>query len=157
MIAFRVPGLPIAQGSKAYKGHRGGKPILAESAKGLEKWRGDVELCARRASSYGRPMLDRAVLVICEFSFPIAPSRRDLSPGDRHTQMPDTDKLERAVLDALKASQLLHDDSRVSDLVGLKRWAVEAGAYIVISTGELDLAAIVQNARRTEPLELDAA
>ena len=162
MIAFRVPGLPIAQGSKSYKGMRPGKsgrpvPILAESAKGLEKWRADVAMLAQRACGYSRPNLDVAALVIVEFSFAIPASRRrELEPGARHAQMPDTDKLARSVLDALKAAKVLADDSRVSDLVALKRWAIESGAYVVVSRGELDLAAIVKHARETEPLELDA-
>lgn len=156
MIAFRVPGLPIAQGSKSFKGMRNGKPILAESAKGLDKWRADVVLCAQRATGYRRRPLDEPALVIVEFSFAVPKSRRDLMPGARHAQTPDTDKLERAVLDALKTAHVLADDARVSDLVGLKRWALEAGAYIVVSRGSLDLEAIVKHARATEPLELDA-
>lgn len=152
MIAFRVPGLPIAQGSKSYKGHRGGKPILVESAKGLDKWRDDVELMARRATGYSRPMLDEPVLVIVEFTFK-APKTR--AGAIRHATMPDVDKLARAVLDALKSALVFTDDGRVSDLVATKRYG-EPGAYIVVSRGELDLAAIVKHARETEPLELDA-
>ena len=154
MIAFRVPGLPIAQGSKSFKGLRNGKPILAESAKGLDKWRGDVELSARRATGYSRPSLDRPVLVIVEFTFKTPASRA----GEiRHATMPDVDKLARAILDALKSAAVLADDGRVSDLVATKRYGPEAGAYIAVSTGELDLAAIVKHARATEPLELNAA
>lgn len=160
MIAFRVPGLPIAQGSKAWKGTnpKTGRPILVESAKGLDKWRDDVALMALRATGYSRPMLDVPVLVIVEFTFPIAKSRsRDLTPGERHAQAPDVDKLCRAVLDALKAALVYIDDARVSDLVGISRWGTEPGAFVVVSRGELDLAAIVKHARETEPLELDAA
>ena len=152
MIAFRVPGLPIAQGSKSFKGLRNGKPVLAESAKGLEPWRRSIELLARRATGYSRPMLDTPVTVLIEFSFPRPKARA----GElRHATMPDVDKLARAVLDSLTAAQVLADDGRVSDLVATKRYG-DAGAYIVVSTGELDLAAIVKNARATEPLELDA-
>lgn len=154
MIAFRVPGLPIAQGSKSFKGMRAGKPILAESAKGLDKWRGDVELMARRATGYSRPALDEPVLVIVEFTFKTPKARA----GEiRHATMPDVDKLARAVLDSLKAAAVLSDDGRVSDLVATKRYGPEPGAYIVVARGELDLAAIVKHARATEPLELDAA
>lgn len=154
MIAFRVPGLPIAQGSKSFKGLRNGKPILAESAKGLDKWRDDVELCARRATGYSRPMLDQPVCVLVEFMFKTPKARA----GEiRHSTMPDADKLARAVLDALKAAQVYVDDGRVSDLVVTKRYGPEAGAYIAVTTGELDLRQIVNHARATEPLELTAA
>lgn len=154
MIAFRVPGLPIAQGSKSFKGMRGGKPVLAESAEGLGPWRDAVTLCAQRATGYARPNLDRPVLVVVEFTFKRPKSRA----GElRHVTMPDVDKLARAVLDALKTAKLFVDDGRVSDLVALKRYGDEDGAYVVVSTGELELAAIVKHARETEPLELDAA
>ena len=154
MIAFRVPGLPIAQGSKSFKGMRAGKPILAESAKGLDKWRDDVELMARRATGYSRPSLDTPVVVLVEFTFKTPASRA----GEvRHATMPDVDKLARAVLDSLTKAAVIADDGRVSDLVATKRYGPEPGAYIAISTGELDLAAIVKHARGTEPLELDAA
>lgn len=154
MIAFRVPGLPIAQGSKSFKGMRAGKPILAESAKGLDKWRADVELCARRATGYSRPNLDEPVLVIVEFTFKTPKARA----GEiRMSTMPDADKLARAVLDALKMAHVFVDDGRVSDLVVTKRYGSEPGAYIAVSRGELDLSAIVKHARATEPLELDAA
>lgn len=158
MIAFRVPGLPIAQGSKSWKGMRNGKPILAESAKGLDKWRGDVKLCAQRATGYRRPSLDRPVTVLVEFAFPRPKSRPD---DIRHAVMPDVDKCSRAILDALQEAQLVTDDGRVSDLVAIKRYANPperpVGAYVVVSTGELDLASIVRHARATEPLELNPA
>lgn len=154
MIAFRVPGLPIAQGSKSYKGHRNGKPILAESAKGLDKWRRDVELLAQRAVGYTRPCIDQPVTVLVEFTFKTPKAR---AGQIRHATMPDVDKLARAVLDALKTAQVIIDDSRVSDLVATKRYGPEPGAYIAISTGELDLAAIVKHARATEPLALTPA
>ena len=155
MIAFRVPGLPVAQGSKSYKGHtKAGKPILAESAKGLDRWRRDVELLAHRATGYSRPSLDQPVLVIIEFIFRRPKSARD---HDRKDTNPDVDKLARAVLDALTAANVVHDDGRVSDLVATKRWGDEPGAYIVISTGQLDLTSIVRHARATEPLELNPA
>lgn len=155
MIAFCVPGLPIAQGSKSFKGLRNGKPILVESAKGLDKWRHDVELCARRATGYARPMLDSPVLVIVEFTFERPKNR----PHDiRHAVAPDADKCARAILDALQSAQILSNDSRVSDLVVTKRYGTQPGAYICVSTGELDLAAIVKHARVTEPAALtDAA
>lgn len=153
MIAFRVPGLPIAQGSKSFKGMRAGKPILAESAKGLDAWRSSIELLARRASGYARPCIDRPVAVLVEFTFTTPKAR---AGQVRHDRMPDVDKLARAVLDSLTAAQILADDGRVADLVALKRYGPEPGAYIVVSTGELDLPAIVRHARATEPLELDA-
>lgn len=150
MIAFRVPGLPIAQGSKRHVG----KGRLVESAKDLGPWRESVALMARRASGYARPSLEVPVTVLVEFSFPTPKSR---AGQIRHATMPDVDKLARAVLDALKMAHLIADDGRVSDLVATKRYSDEAGAYVVVSRGELDLAAIVNHARATEPLELDAA
>lgn len=150
MIAFRVPGLPIAQGSKRHVG----RGILVESAKDLKPWRDTIAVCARRATGYVRPCLDQPVTVLIEFTFP-TPKKR---VGQvRHATMPDVDKLARACLDALVQAQLLADDGRVSDLVATKRYGPEPGAYIAVSTGELDLAQIVNHARATEPLALTAA
>lgn len=57
---------------------------------------------------------------------PTAPSYAD--------KKPDTDKLERTVLDALKAAGVYLDDCQVADLHGVKRYANAAtGARITVS------------------------
>ena len=48
-LSFYVDGRPAPQGSKKYMGHRGGKPILLESSKGLKEWREKIAWHARQA------------------------------------------------------------------------------------------------------------
>lgn len=44
-----VPGTPKPQGSHKYVGHRGGRPVLAESSKGVSAWRETIRRAARTA------------------------------------------------------------------------------------------------------------
>lgn len=159
MIVFKVPGLPVAQGSKtALPNPRGGRPILVESAKGLKPWRRDVKLAALSALN-GRPPFHGAVTVLAEFTFPrpkshhVAGDRaRPLKPGApaRHTSKPDGDKLVRAVFDALTDAGVVEDDCKVSDHAAFKRYGASPSAFVVISSGELDVAAVVRSVIHTD-------
>ena len=42
VISLRIYGVPAPQGSKAFKGFRGGKAILQESSKRVAPWRQDI-------------------------------------------------------------------------------------------------------------------
>ena len=152
VIAFRVPGLlPVPQGSKRHVG--GGRMVERDD---LKPWREAVTLLALRACGYARPSIDRPALCVVEFTFPRPAAPKRHTDPHRKDTAPDVDKLARAVFDALTAAAIVRDDARFADLVALKRYG-DPGAYIVVSTGELDLPAIVRHARATEPLELDAA
>ena len=129
VLTFALHGLPISQGSKAYKGHRRGKPVLVESAKGLKPWRGMLQTAIARAMlqwsdapPHGFPLLGPLAVDLC-FTM-----RRPVSaPKNRRTWpivYPDLDKLCRAVFDVGKLIQptpLWHDDSQVVDL---RAWKV---------------------------------
>lgn len=139
-ISFVVLGVPAAQGSKRHVG--GGRMI--ESSRKVAPWReavkaaavaalpdddeaerigarfpveGPVEVqvefrFARPAGHYG----DGKNAGILKASAPTLPTSRALG---------DIDKLSRSTLDALTDSQVIADDSQVSRLVAIKRYATE--------------------------------
>jgi hypothetical protein len=112
-----VFGSPAPQGSKAYKGHRGGKPILLEQTKvTTDKWRGDVKDAAVRVLPAGWERLaDSATAgLVADMVFtrerPAGhPKKRITWPGSA----PDLSKLLRSTEDALTAAGVWRDDSRV--------------------------------------------
>src|SRR5699024_910532 len=145
---FVVYGFPAAQGSKRYGGHRNGKPVLEEQNAGVDLWRSAVREMARRAlrdherrTGAQWKALDEPVLVSAVVTVP--PTGAATARGDVYAHgVPDLDKLERAVGDALapqplrqsegkglpdkarrqarkklleqrRANCLLHDDSRI--------------------------------------------
>src|SRR6266496_5560569 len=120
VLTFALHGLPISQGSKSYKGHRRGKPVLVESAKGLKPWRGMVQTAITHAMRMavppraGWPLLGPVAVDLC-FTM-----RRPVgAPKTRRTWpivYPDLDKLVRAVEDSATDAGLWHDDAQVVDL-----------------------------------------
>jgi hypothetical protein len=48
-LVFDVVGAPAPQGSKTFKGFRGGKPVLVESCSGVKPWHQKVVAAARNA------------------------------------------------------------------------------------------------------------
>lgn len=112
-FVFRVDGHPVPQGSKKYMGHRGGKPILLESAGGLKSWRENIAWQARSAA-IGTSKINEGpvkVKLLFEFHRPKSAPRSRMRPSVR----PDIDKLARAALDAL-TGVLFRDDSQVVSL-----------------------------------------
>lgn len=120
VLTFALHGLPIAQGSKSYKGQtRAGRAILVESSKALKPWRLEVqrsiEAAIRAAAppACGFPLVG-PVAVDLVFTMPkpkSAPKTRITYPIVK----PDLDKLFRAVLDAATYAGLFGDDSQVVD------------------------------------------
>jgi Holliday junction resolvase RusA-like endonuclease len=130
VLTFGLHGLPISQGSKSYKGHRRGKPVLVESAKGLKPWRKMLQTAMSRAMlqyadapPVGWPLLGPLAVELC-FTM-----RKPVSaPKTRRTWpivYPDVDKLARAVLDAATLTGLWHDDAQVVDLHAWKVYPLE--------------------------------
>ena len=154
-ITLTVHGFPQPKGSmKAFRAWRSSRLVVTSDNPKVKGWQ--LAITAAAVQSRGRAQaFDGPVSVTCTFALP----RPESYPKRviHHVTKPDVDKLARAVLDALTAAKVLADDGRVSDLVATKRYGTEAGAYIAVSTGELDLAAIVKHARATEALELYAA
>jgi Holliday junction resolvase RusA-like endonuclease len=134
-LVFDVVGTPAPQGSKSFKGFRGGKPILVESCAGVKPWREAVVAAARDAMLVeGWIMPIGPVTVGIEFFLtrPVSAPKSRVFPDRR----PDLDKLVRAVLDALTTAGVYEDDSRVVRVVASKRYAVEsAGATVTVAHG----------------------
>lgn len=118
MTKFFAKGTPVAQGSKnAYL--RGGKVALVESSKTLPKWRKTVTQAAKQAHE-GEPV-DGPVEISLEFAMP-RPKAWGKKRQDPMIQRPDTDKLIRAVFDAI-TGVVVHDDSQFTRVKAFKRRA----------------------------------
>lgn len=99
-----IEGTPAPQGSKRHVG----KGRMIETSKKLKPWRDTLtrELRQRWA---GRPPLDIPVHVSAYFYLPRPQRPRFNNPA----VPPDTDKLQRAVGDALQHAGILKDDARI--------------------------------------------
>ena len=128
LLAFRVDGTPVSQGSKDFKGMRGGKPVLVESSDAkLRPWRARIAYAGRRAMQRSAP-INMPVAVQARFWLPRPASHygaRGLLPSapTLPAVKPDSDKLGRALLDGLQQGLVLAEDSRVVDLEVRKRYA----------------------------------
>ncbi|WP_297739669.1 RusA family crossover junction endodeoxyribonuclease [uncultured Tessaracoccus sp.] len=137
MISFFVPGTPAPQGSKKHVGNG----VMIESSKRLEPWRAVVAWAAKqhiKAPRAGAIRLDlHFVMPRPKSHFGTGRNADRIKPTapDCHTQKPDIDKLERAILDAL-TGVAYRDDSQVVKVVKSKRWihfaADPAGVYITV-------------------------
>lgn len=112
VLSFVVYGVPAPQGSKEFKGFRGGKPVLKEQSDALGPWRKAVREMAREAvldrtrrTGQQWKALDEPVMVSAVVTVPAtaAATKR----GDIYAMgTPDLDKLERGIGDALAPSPL---------------------------------------------------
>ena len=133
MIKFFVSGNPAPQGSKntsaqKRKGVYTGKVNVYESSKALKPWRELVTWHARRHKQ-AKP-LDGPLVLTVEF-FLLKPATTKYP--DYPIGTPDTDKLLRAIGDALTQAGLVADDARFVDTHASKRWATDKpGALIRI-------------------------
>ncbi|DAZ90225.1 RusA family crossover junction endodeoxyribonuclease [Mycobacteroides abscessus] len=117
-VSFFVPGKSAPQGSKRHVG----RGHMVESSKDLKPWRSDVAVFAQQAMA-GRPIyVETALAMELTFVLPRPLSLPKTKPTPPAIKKPDTDKLERAILDAL-THVVYDDDSRVIDLHGRKRTA----------------------------------
>lgn len=152
VLTFALLGLPIAQGSKSFKGvSRSGRAIMVESAKGLKPWRANVHTVIRAAIGRhpappaGWPLLGPLAVDLC-FTMP----RPKSAPKTRRTWpvvKPDVDKVARAVLDSGTTAGLWGDDSQVVDLHAWKVYPLETpralrapGLHAVVYTIDPQLA-----------------
>lgn len=133
-VSAWVAGVPAPQGSKrALPGRGGFRPVLVESSTKVRSWRLQVwsafvdTLNAMRPGLGHRDMAqDRTTPVIVKIVFvmPRTKAMRNRPSADfPMVQKPDTDKLARAVLDALTSAGVYADDSQVVALHGFKRRA----------------------------------
>lgn len=126
MFEFFVEGTPMPQGSKnAYR--RGGKVVLVESSKRLPAWRQAVAQAAKQAYE-GEP-LDEPLRCDVVFVMPKPKKPKFWAPA----VVPDTDKLMRALGDALTDAKVIKDDSRIVHWDARKIYAAEGhppGAHV---------------------------
>ena len=121
-IEITVAGSPAPQGSKSFKGIRGGKAIMVESSKHVKPWRDAVRADAVLARQATGPWaaLDEPVAVVMVFTVPkpaSAPKRRRTRP----MRMPDLSKLCRATEDALTDAGIWKDDARIVEYLRLAK------------------------------------
>lgn len=106
---IEVIGDPAPQGSKSFKGFRGGKAILAESSKNVKPWRESVIWAAREQgiSTITGPV---SICIVFTVRKPKSAPKTKTTYPDRK---PDLDKLERSTWDALVQAGVIEDDSRI--------------------------------------------
>lgn len=124
---FTVTGTPAAQGSKKHVGN--GR--MVETAKGLPGWRAAVVAAAK--ASHGPLWVPLDGPLVVTLTVYLARPRTTKFP-DYPAGAPDTDKLQRAIGDALTIAGTIHDDARIVTWHASKRWAVgcEPGAHVTI-------------------------
>lgn len=118
VLSFVVYGTPSPQGSKSFGGFRGGKPVLLEQSKGVDPWRKTVrhvalqairEWSARTGRTWGA--IDEPVMVSAVVTLPSTKAAE--TRGDVFSySVPDLDKLQRAIGDALAPTPLRDGDGK---------------------------------------------
>jgi crossover junction endodeoxyribonuclease RusA len=136
-LYFDCSGLPIAQGSKRVV-PAGRRHIAIESNDAaLRPWRNDLAVAATKVMN-GRELLLGPVEVQAIFYFPRPQSHHRSDRFDRplkvtapswRIQMPDLDKLQRALGDAL-SGVVLRDDSQIVRWEAEKRWGEKPGVEV---------------------------
>lgn len=108
---FFIPAQPAPGGSKRYVGHRAGRPLLIDDAKGNAEWKRIVAIYGtKRMAQLGLHPLDCALEVTFIFAVPRPASVTRHLP----TVKPDVLKLARSTEDAL-TGVVWTDDSRITD------------------------------------------
>lgn len=116
MLAFRVDGRPVPQGSKTRTPGGG----FREAAKGHHSWRQALYAVALEARQQHEDRLDLfdagvqgryiPIVVWARFTFQHIQGSTE---GDPKATKPDLDKLQRAVGDALESARVFTNDSRI--------------------------------------------
>lgn len=127
-ISFAVFGIPRGQGSMKWViSKTTGKPVPIVP-KNLKQWRKQIGERAAVEMRERRFLSDVSIQMAFSFARPKNHYRtgkyshlyKDSAPNS-HTQKPDTDKLIRAVLDAL-TGVCYADDCQVNRIVAVKKW-----------------------------------
>lgn len=137
-VSFWVPGSPAPQGSKAFKGIRGGRAILVESCKAVGPWRERVALVAHQAMREAGNTGPYAGATTVDLRFVLPrPKSAPKTKVVAATKRPDLDKLARSCLDAI-TNVVVCDDAQVVGLVAQKRVALlgeEPGCQVTVTEG----------------------
>ena len=115
-IRIVAHGAPAAQGSKKHVGN--GR--MVEMSKKLPAWRAAVEAAARLAAGPAWEPIDNAVSIAGEIRIRKPGSTKF---GEYPAGPPDADKILRAIGDALQASRVITNDSRIIHWNVRKVWA----------------------------------
>lgn len=121
MTTFHVLGLPITQGSKVVMRGR----LVDVKSKELKEWRRKI---AEKADPYYEMPMTAAVFMDLTFFLPKPKTVKRLLPFVK----PDSDKLTRAVFDALTGVAYV-DDCQVTDYAVRKRYGDESNIGVVIT------------------------
>ncbi|SDH54422.1 RusA family crossover junction endodeoxyribonuclease [Microbacterium sp. 77mftsu3.1] len=116
-FSFFAPGVPAPQGSKRHVG----RGVLVESSKKVKPWRADIERALKEQKPATMIPMDGPLFCAVEFWLP----RPKTHAKTKHTfpvGPPDVDKLGRGALDPLTQNGVIHDDSRIIDLLTVKRF-----------------------------------
>ena len=107
---------------------------MVEMDEKLPAWRAAVEAAARQAAGPEWVTIDSAVSISGEIRLrkPKTTKYPDYPAGP-----PDTDKLQRAIGDALTKSQVITDDARIVHWNIRKVWALDVPGMDIIITEEL--------------------
>lgn len=132
LISFFVPGKAITEGSTRYLGIRGGKPIITHDNPELLAWRqkvADMAVLYARQAGWELP-LDEPVVVRVAFTL----KRLKKPQWSEAATVPDLDKLQRAIGDALGAKgSVLREDSRICEWHAVKQYGDNPGVHITVS------------------------
>lgn len=137
MITIEVEGTPRPQGSKRHVG----RGIMIESSKHVADWRSWVRLKAQQAMDDKPPIGKPApvfVSILFGFDRPKSHLRKGVVTANApifHTGRPDSDKLLRAVLDAMTGI-VFQDDSQVQIGYVQKEYMTAAKTTITIETDD---------------------
>ncbi|AJR18463.1 RusA family crossover junction endodeoxyribonuclease [Pimelobacter simplex] len=160
-LTIHAVGTPAPAGSKrAFVVN--GRARMVESSSKVRPWWQAVAGATQEALPDGWTPIAGPVRVSIEFF--LARPRYHYGTGKNASRLkptapsyadkkPDTDKLERTVLDALKAAGVYLDDCQVVDLHGVKRYADAAtGARIAVTplTGPTPTVSVVEEPTRAE-------
>lgn len=125
VISFRVYGRPAPQGSKKSVG----RGRFVEASKYLPAWRSAVKLAAEENKP--ETLLSDAVTLEVVFYL----EKPKTVTRELPTVAPDTDKLIRAIGDAMTGT-IYEDDAQICKIVAFKRYATPEnppGAFITVS------------------------
>ncbi len=130
-LRVEVFGDPVAQGSKrAFV--VGQRAVVVDTNKAsLRTWRSDI-VAAARAELDGDGPFTGPVNVVAFFWLRQPKKPKWRLPGVR----PDVDKLLRALLDALTAAGVFHDDAQVTSISARKRYGETPRCVIAVSEDE---------------------
>lgn len=116
-FAFFAPGFPAPQGSKKHVG----RGRLVEVSKKIDPWRKAIKKSLVTQKPAQMIPMDGPLFCAVEFWLP-RPTGHPKTKITFPVGPPDVDKLGRGALDPLTQNGIIHDDSRITDLLCVKRF-----------------------------------